>query len=1229
MSNTTPDHLPQTHTRKRFTRFEPPLGTGGLGTVYRAYDHEMDSEVALKTLKHLSPNESYRLKREFRFLAGLTHPNLVELYDLIADESHAFFTMELVQGSDILSYIRGPHAGTASILEADSKNRLRFSIKQLYQGLSFLHSQGRLHCDLKPQNALVSQHGRVVLLDFGISTFFRRPELGLAQGDDEYPEFAGTIDYMSPEQAWNQTLSPASDWYAIGALIYEALTGRLPFEGSATKTLAARAKAPPAAPKSIVNEIDEHLSRVVQGLLHPDPKKRPPPAEVLRALGELTSESQAPAYFVSESKFIGRAQELQTLKNTINQKIEEPRLIHITGPSGIGKSALIQQCLKTLQSPKPPYLFFAQCHPQETIPYKGLDGMLDTLSRIWASLPEEQAQSLLPSDAGYLARLFPVLRRLPEWQNAQCDEIAAPEIRRRAVIALREVFNQFAQSHTLIAWMDDVHECDFDSIGLLSDLIRPPDAPPLAVLLTYRPEEPSITALLKAMAEGALEDVHTEHIPLSALSPEESKTLAKSAFGLSESSSSDPWLLQSDGNPFLVLELARTLKCDPEQAKTKVIGELIGHRLHSLDAHSRRLLELVAISGRPLSRGIALRAAHIPGEHEGIVPRLRMEQLLRTGPSKQGIALTTTHDRIREHLLAELSEEDRKERHHALALAMEAHTSPDPEALLFHFLGAEEPPKALHYALIASERAFNTLAFARAASHYEHVLRLTEINGNINGDSNNSNITQLYEKLAQSYAYSGRPGEAAKTYSKIATFLDSSGAASREAILAFRRHAAEQYLRGGQVEEGKSILKDVLAKTGISYPNSIFRTLMIILAARIYLAFRGFEPRLPKNPPQDGPGAIQKRLDAYWSAGLGLNMVDLITSAAFQARHSVLALNSGDLHHTLRALGTEISYRACEGGAQNRARAQALEQKARSLLLQCDDIEIQAFIDLCVGVARFFEGKNQDALEALSKAERVFSSRHDGLTWEVVNCWMYQMWAWLKLGDVRMLYKTTPDRFARIRGDHSVLSLSGTASAHGNMVWLLMDKPEEARANAELAMEAFPKDSFQTPQCMNVFAHARIDLYENKGKEALRRLALNWPRIRATQLLRMQIFRIEFLYLRAGAALACAWEDKSRASDYIGRAKTDLRRVLREDHWSAPALAQLLEAGIEFYENGLQGANTKKLEGAARTCEELGLSLHAAAARVRAGHSEGFLAMERAKIKNPRRLSGMLLPGGD
>ena len=189
----------------------------------RGAGRERSRPVALKTLLRFSPTALYQFKQEFRTLAGVHHPNLVQLYELVATDERVFFAMELVRGSDFVTHVRASGKAPAE------PDRLRAALRQLVQGVQGLHAAGKLHRDIKPSNVLCTKEGRVVLLDFGVATEVSRA-LDENQAEEE-DHIVGTAQYMAPEQALREPPTPASDWYSVGVMLYEAMVGAPPFVG--------------------------------------------------------------------------------------------------------------------------------------------------------------------------------------------------------------------------------------------------------------------------------------------------------------------------------------------------------------------------------------------------------------------------------------------------------------------------------------------------------------------------------------------------------------------------------------------------------------------------------------------------------------------------------------------------------------------------------------------------------------------------------------------------------------------------------------------------------------------------------------------------------------------------------------------------------------------------------------------------------------------------------------
>ncbi|MDF3071675.1 MAG: ATPase/protein kinase family protein [Polyangiaceae bacterium] len=586
---------------------ENVLGEGGMGVVYRARDLRRSSYVALKTMTRLDPSALLRFKKEFRALADIAHPGVVQLYELFAEGNQWFFTMELLEGADFVSHVRGqarvpgseltmtettsalrPLASSAPTIEASmvseldasgllaipstgevvgDATRLRTALLALLDGVLAIHGSGRLHRDIKPSNVMVTPDGRVVLLDFGVVG-----ELG--KGIERVEDLVlGTPAYMAPEQARAAHVGPPADFYAIGVMLYEALTGQLPFDGPPEDVLYAKQYGKPRPPQDIVQGVPEDLAALCLDLLSPAPEDRPDGAEVLDRLraarpGERISHTSLRPSTTTGSlrAFVGRDAELSTLRQGLRRATRGEAVVTlVSGASGIGKTTLIQRFLKEVAQTPRTLVLSGRCYEREAVPFKGLDSVVDELSRWLSLMPQQELGGLMPMHAAELLRVFPVLRSVPalERRAEGRPEAGDPqELRRRAFMALRSLLGAIADDRPMILHIDDLQWTDVDSVALLEQLLHAPGAPALLLVGSFRSEALGKSAALDELLELTTRIAgHTrvERLELLRLAYEDCAKLAALSLGDHAAVSADVVRRiaeESQGLPLFVSELS-------------------------------------------------------------------------------------------------------------------------------------------------------------------------------------------------------------------------------------------------------------------------------------------------------------------------------------------------------------------------------------------------------------------------------------------------------------------------------------------------------------------------------------------------------------------------------------------------------------------------------------------------------------------------------------------------
>ncbi len=256
-----------------------------MGMVFEAIHVTRGNRVALKVLPAVDGDSLHRFKREFRALVDVTHPNLVGLRTLESDGAQWFITLDLLDGCDFLSYVR--------LDGRMDEGRLRYALAQMAAGVMALHARDVVHRDLKPGNVMVTVSGRLVILDFGLVA-----ELGRAGALSTAGGIAGTPAYMAPEQAAGGATGPPADWYAVGVMLHEALTGARPFDGDSWSVMRDK-QIRDAATLTAGPGIPDDLADLTNRLIARDPVSRPDPLWIARIVAAAAVSPVSPAALLS------------------------------------------------------------------------------------------------------------------------------------------------------------------------------------------------------------------------------------------------------------------------------------------------------------------------------------------------------------------------------------------------------------------------------------------------------------------------------------------------------------------------------------------------------------------------------------------------------------------------------------------------------------------------------------------------------------------------------------------------------------------------------------------------------------------------------------------------------------------------------------------------------------------------------------------------------------------
>lgn len=920
-----------------------------MGVVYDVWDLERQERLALKTLHKATPTDIREFKREFRTMASLSHPNLVALHELFCDDGLWFFTMELVSGKPLVDSKRATR-------KRWTEKALRERFLQLAEAIGALHHAGILHRDIKPDNVLVEDSGRVVLLDFGLVAELHSE---LTYQDAEYA-LAGSPGYMSPEQILGKPLSPASDWYSFGVTLYEAITGGLPFDESAGATVLRKINSEPIPLSRFDVNVSWELERLCMQLLERDASARPAADEVLRVLGSPSAlprpASVQPAPFESDDPVVGRAHELDLICSWLSRHTDAPTVAVLRGASGIGKTTLARAAVARLQTDDA-WVLRARCMPQESVPFNALDGIVDELCD--ALHRRELAVGPVPIDPT-LPRLFPVLGSLAGMVNdSEEDRLDPIEARVEGLRALRLLLRTLSSERRLYLFIDDIQWADADSLRLLRELVTSSTPPALALLVTLRSDldEPAAFDRLVAEAEFGAACRVVDVGPL----PEPQATELLGALGIADAQTQRRVLGEARGNPFLLTQLARWDETRPARATVK-LSTVLRHRLHALPADAQRLFEIVGLVGRPIPLDVALDAAGVIGGGLETIHRLRAAGLVRFGASARK-EVETYHDRWRIALAELLLPEQRTERFRALARAFEQRKrQQDAELLATCYRECGMLADAAQYALAAAASAESTLAFDRATRCYELALEL--------GAWDDDRRSELMEKLGVMAHAAGRGARAGRAFRQAAELCTG---LRRSKLL---RRAAQALISSGRERDGEAVLDEVLAAVGGSSPKTPALTIAQLLFERWRLRRRGL--RWTPKPLNEHD---RLRISAHDVAASTWVQHDPIVSWLHAQRQLRLALSGDDPVLLLRAVAHELIFAASE--IHDAAWLDPLVELGCMLSQRVDDRAAVAWFEHAVGMRSFLAGRWLEAERQLGKAVHILRTQCTAVHWEL------------------------------------------------------------------------------------------------------------------------------------------------------------------------------------------------------------------------------------------------------
>ncbi len=710
------------------------LGTGGMGVVYEALDVLLDRPVAVKILRSagIGTEGRARLLTEARAIARLNHPNIVAVYDAGEVGGIPFLVMELIKGFSL--HRRRPKA-IADIVAVG---------RQLCAALEHAHAHGIVHRDLKPGNVLVTEKGAVKLMDFGLA---RAVDKRLTSEK----LISGTVLYVAPEQARGQAVDGRADLYALGVMLYELSTGRLPFEAEdPVAIIGMHLKQAPTPPNTLDPKIPAWLNNLILQLMSKKPEDRPATAAEVREALQARARPTRPAPrqaaptrldpVAQRRPLVGRDEELEAVMDRWQATAAgSGQVALISGDAGIGKTRLVAEVLARVGHSGARVLSGAS-FAQGDAPYAPLAQM------IRAGLADAGDLELSPAMLGDLLQLVPDLRS--DFPQVPLAPAVDPETEQRRLFeAAAALFTALSEPSPLLLSFDDAQWADSGSLLLLPHLARRFRDRPVMLLLSFRTIELEQAPWFYEVVLGLVRSQGAARVELGPLSLEGTAALLRTMIEEEPPAELVRGIFeQTEGHPFYIEEVCKALietdqlERAPDGWRYPAPGRLeipatvrltIQARISRLSRPAQEALLVAAIFGRQFDFEALQAASRL--EEEPLIDALEeavRAQLIEEVEGSKGETFVFGHALVPSALRNGVSGLRRRRLHQRVAAAVRAVRPQDHEALAYHHAEAGDEEEArLHY-IQAGERAAAAYANQEAEVAYRAALERTKASVN-------------------------------------------------------------------------------------------------------------------------------------------------------------------------------------------------------------------------------------------------------------------------------------------------------------------------------------------------------------------------------------------------------------------------------------------------------------------------------------------------------------------
>ncbi len=712
--------------------------------MHAAVHAQTGAAAAVKSVHKPRAVSMHAMRREIETLAALRHPGVVRILDHgVTPDGLPWYAMEQLHGETLRTARLG-------------RRRSLTALAQVCETLAWLHGEGVVHSDLKPDNIFLRKDGTPVLVDFGLRGAYEAGREAVSMGDNL---LAGTAQYTAPEQIQGLFVDARADLYSLGCILFEQLTGRPPFLGSVWELVDAQVNTPAPGPREIDPDVPAGLDALTTSLLKKEPRERighaGAVARVLRRYGARPPDRPAPPPrpYVYRPSLHGREAQWEPIAALVERAETQRKgaLVIVRGAAGMGKTRLVNEAVRQGKL-RGLWILASSCTPESTEPLSGFRGALRQLGDICREGGEKTTQWLLGHRGPLLALHEPSLAGLPgQAQQPQPEALPEGTARLRRFSYVAEALERLTEESGAVLAIDDLQWADPETVVLLHFLRRAGlfERRPLVVIATIRSDQE-----MPSTVQRLWEDPETMQIELGGLAPSHVRAMVEDMLGVTSAPDDvvRHLVARAEGNPLFVTEFVRSVvtqsaverddqgRWDVTESTSMLarrqsassINDLVTAHIVALSPAARALVRLAAVDGRVDLPVLTHALPLVLGGDGGRAPGVRIEDALRELVRSEILDLAPAGEYVFAHrrLLATARDDiDATEAvrfREALATGLLATESPDAARLAEHLEWCGRLDEARDAHREAAAAAVDTYSPRHAETHLRKYLALSD-----------------------------------------------------------------------------------------------------------------------------------------------------------------------------------------------------------------------------------------------------------------------------------------------------------------------------------------------------------------------------------------------------------------------------------------------------------------------------------------------------------------------